>query len=169
MWADFNIALMIWYKAWLYTLNSLNILVEEVTFSFDNHWLRQQLYLSLIYLLKDSLECLWSTNPLQARSSFSLFCLANRCIVSGIHPLTISSWAAICGRVSPWLGFYPLAFLCPDCLRDVSLGLALLNRKSPPSRWQWVGKLLLRRFLPLTQAILTFPTNRAITWPNQPF
>jgi hypothetical protein len=26
-----------------------------------------------------------------------------------------------------------------------------------------VGKLLLRRFLPLTQAILTFPTNRAIT------
>ena len=26
-----------------------------------------------------------------------------------------------------------------------------------------MGKLLLRRFLPLTQAILTFPTNRAIT------
>jgi hypothetical protein len=31
-----------------------------------------------------------------------------------------------------------------------------------------VGKLLLRRFLPLTQALLTFPTNRAITgeWPR---
>ena len=110
----------------------------------------------LIYLSKDSLECLWSTNPLQARSSLSLFCLANRCIVSGCIFLAIFSWAAICGRGFPWLGLYPLAFLWPDCLRDVSLGLALLNRKSSPSRWQWVGKLLLRRFQALTQAFKPF-------------
>jgi hypothetical protein len=31
-----------------------------------------------------------------------------------------------------------------------------------------VGRLLLRRFLPLTQAILTFPTNRAITGCTDP-
>jgi len=158
---------MIWYKAWLYTLNAncLDILVEEVILlliiiDFVNNYI----YLLLIYWLKDSLESLWSTNPLQARSSLSLFCLANRCIVSGCISLTILSWASICGRVSPWLGLYPSTFLYPDWLRDVSLGLALLNRKSPPSRWQWVGKLLLRRFLLLTQAILPFPTNRAITF-----
>ena len=142
-----------WYTCWRSDLFLL-IIIDFV----NNH-----IYLLLIYWLKDSLECLWSTNPLQARCSLSLFCLANRCIISGFVSLTIFSWAAVCGRVSPWLGFYPLAFPCLDCLRDVSLGLALLNRKSPPSRWQWVGKLLLRRFLPLTQAILTFPTNRAIT------
>ena len=153
----FDIALMIyglivhiecsWYTCWRSDLFLLIII------DFVNNYI---LFIAHIYWLKDSLECLWSTNPLQARSSLSLFCLANRCISSGCILLAIFSWAAICGRGFPWLGLYPLAFLYPDCLRDVSLGLALLNRKSSPSRWQWVGKLLLRRFQALTQVFKPF-------------
>ena len=68
----------------------------------------------LIYWFEDSHWLLWSTNPLQARSSFLCLCLANRCIVSGLISLTILGSNLWKGFL--WLGLYSLAFLCPDCL-----------------------------------------------------
>jgi len=77
--------------------------------------------------------------------------------------VTILYRASICGRVSFWLGLYPFPFIYPDWLGDVSLGLALLNRKSPPSRWQWVGEAPVTPVSILDSSFLTFPTNHAIT------
>ena len=121
---------------------------------FDNHWLRQQLY--FIYCSYIDWKIVLNAYEVLTHCRHVLVFL---CFVSqtGASSVEFILWLSLLGQQSVEgvfldLVFYPLAFLYPNCLRDVSLGFALLNRKSSPSRWQWVGKLLLRRFQALTQA-----------------